>query len=194
MSLPTEVGLVWIDLAQTLGQPIGDENWEIFFKRSLNGGTTWQDLRRLTTEAGYSYTPTLAWGDRLLGLWANRPVSGAPWQLRARVSTHKGWIWGRTVTVPTGTASAWQPTLVWDPARNRFYVVWTDYNSAVPDLRLSSSTNGTDWTRPVPVVTNPTGAIRRKPHMAFGDGRRYVAWEEQEVASGNWSVQTFELD
>ncbi|MBI3988401.1 MAG: sulfatase-like hydrolase/transferase [candidate division NC10 bacterium] len=80
MSLPRELGLIWIDLAQTPGQSTGNTNWEIFFKRTLNSGTTWQDLRRLTNEAGYSYNPVLAWSGKLLALWANRDVSVAPWK------------------------------------------------------------------------------------------------------------------
>jgi hypothetical protein len=194
MSLPTELGVVWIDLAQTPAQPSGNANWEIFFKRSLNSGTTWQDLRRLTREAGYSYNPMLAWGSRLLALWANRDASGAPWRLLARISRDKGRTWGSQVTLPTGATSAWQPTLVWDVDNEKFYVVWTDYSSSVPNLRVSSSKNGTSWTQPVALADTPHRGIRRKAHLTFGEGRKYLAWEEQDSATGNWRVHTVGLD
>lgn len=194
LSAPWEIGLTRIYLAQTPNQPDGNNNWEIGFKRSLNNGTMWQSLQRLTNEAGYSYMPALVYGGKLLTVWANRDISGTPWQLLVRVSGDKGLTWGSPVTIPTGTASAWQPTLVWDAFKKQFCLVWTDYNASVPNLRFSTSTDGTNWTLPVGISANSNGGTQRKPLMAYGGGRKYLVWEEQDVATGDWSIQAIELN
>ena len=196
LSQPKEVGLTWIDMAQTPDQPAGNDNWEIFFKRSLNSGVTWRDFRRVTNDGGYSYTPLLAYGSKLLVVWANRDISGDSWKLLARISNDKGTTWGNSFPMSTGTGSAWQPALVYDTGAKTFYLVFVDSNAPrASDLRLSTSKNGTSWTSPVEATTVPSnGAIRRKPSIAFRDGHKYLAWEEEEPSTGNWKVQVLPLD
>ena len=49
------VHVIWNDL--TPG------NFEIYYKKSLNGGTTWSGIARLTWNSGSSYSPDIAIDD-----------------------------------------------------------------------------------------------------------------------------------
>lgn len=193
MEGPKEASMVWIDLAPTPNKS-NYYNWEVFFMRTMNSGTTWKDLNRLTNDAGYSYLPMLAWGGRkLITVWANREPSGTPWKLCVRSSTNKGWSWGSVLTIPLGSSSAWQPAIVWNSARSEFFMSWTDYASGVPDLRSSTSKNGVNWSMPVTINSQSTNIFRCKPHVTSGDGLLYLVWEEQVPGAGDWVIGTASL-
>lgn len=198
MSSPLELGLTWMELAQTPGQSKGPRNYEIFFKRTEDGGETWIDLVRLTEDASYSYTPGVAWGNgKLVVVWASRDVSGTPWQLQCRVSNDKGKTWGSTQTLtpfaPSG--SAWQPTLVWDGTKSKFNLIWTESNLGTTDLYRSTSPDGITWSTPFPAAAPlPAGAIRQKPYVTYGDGKMWLVWEELDPTTRDWMVQSTELN
>lgn len=188
MEGPKEASMVWIDMAQTPNKPTY-YNWEVFFMRTMNSGTTWKDLNRLTNDASYSYMPTLAWGgNKLITVWANRDVAGTPWKLRVRTSTNKGLSWGSALTIPTGASSAWQPAMVWNAARSEFFIAWIDYASGIPDLRSSTCKDGQNWTLPITINSQPNNVFRYKPHVASGDGLLYLVWEELVPGSGEWVI------
>ena len=157
--------------------------------RTMNSGTTWKDLNRLTNDTSYSYMPTLAWGgNKLITVWANRDVAGTPWKLRVRTSTNKGLSWGSALTIPTGASSAWQPAMVWNAARSEFFIAWIDYASGIPDLRSSTCKDGQNWTLPITINSQPNNVFRYKPHVASGDGLLYLVWEELVPGSGEWVI------
>jgi hypothetical protein len=165
-------------------------NWEIFFKRTLNGGKTWKNLRRLTYDAGYSDNPKLAWnGNKLLTIWADRDTSGAPWEMQTRSSSNKGRTWGTTTTISTG-ASAWKPAVVWDATNQKFFLVYNDYQTGFPDLMFSTSADGRNWIPPDVIMENPTNAYRRDPQVGYTAGSVYVVWEELNPVTGDWVIET----
>ena len=190
LSTPYEAAMVWTDMAKTPGET-NFYNWEVFFKRTMNGGRTWKDLERLTYNADYSYTPRLAWsGENLITVWTARDVSGAPWELRVRSSKDKGKIWGYPETITTGS-SAWEPGVVWNAAREEFSLIWIDYESGLPDLRASKSKDGLTWEPPEDVIANPNNAFRRNPQLGYTtDGTLHIVWEELDASTGDWVIQT----
>jgi hypothetical protein len=196
MSQPKEIIAVWSDLAEV--QPgSGQYNWEIFSKRSLNGANSWESssFKRLTSETGYSYMPRVAWSDRVLAVWVNRDLSDNIWKLQTRISTTKGANWGNVITIPKGAnTSVWQPALVWDSVKTKFYLISANFNisAGVLDLTSNTSPDGQSWTDPSSITAPPVG-IRSKPNIAFGNGQKYIVWEEQN-SDGSWSIQTFNLN
>lgn len=185
---PVQLAMTWIEMAGTPGE-VDSYNWEIFFKRTMNGGRTWKDLERLTYDAGYSDGPKLAWsGENLITVWADRDVSGAPWELHVRSSQNMGQTWGEAQTITTGH-SAWEPAAVWNPDKKEFSLVWIDYESGLPDLRASKSKNGHTWEEPEDVMDNPNNAFRRNPQIGYTDGSLYVVWEELNSSTGDWVIE-----
>jgi len=193
LSKPNEVAIAWIEMALTPGET-SSYNWEIFFKRSVNGAKTWNNLNRLTYHAGYSDRPKLACsGENLITVWADRDVSGAPWKLYVRSSEDKGKKWGQTENITTGP-SAWEPSVVWNAGRDEFYLVWTDYESDLPDLKASRSNNGLIWGAIEDVIDNPGGALRRNPQVGCTtDGSLHMVWEELDSSTGDWEIKTTTL-
>ncbi len=194
LSKPYEIAVTWIDMALTPGSA-SSRNWEIFFKRSLNGGTTWKNLNRLTYDAGYSDRPKLAWsGEDLMTIWADRDRSGAPWELQYRISQNKGKNWGAVRTIPTGT-SACEPAVIWNPTKGKFFVIWTDYQLGFPDLRISTSKNGEGWTPPTEIANNSNNAFRRNPQVGCTeDGSLHIVWEELDPITRDWVIGTATLN
>ncbi|MDR4507562.1 MAG: sulfatase-like hydrolase/transferase [Candidatus Brocadiaceae bacterium] len=190
LSGPKEASLVWMDLVPTRNVA-NAKNWEILFKRTMNGGTTWKNLARLTNDSGYSYTPMLAWsGSKLIAVWTDRDVNGSAWALQVRASGNKGRTWGNKVTIPTGTSSAWQPAVVWNQTKNEFFLVWIDLGSGSPDILSSVSDDGVNWALPTTISSSLPDTFRRNPHIAYGDGLLYVVWEELEPGTGDWLIKT----
>ena len=160
----------------------------------MNGGKTWKNLNRLTYHAGYSDRPKLAWsGENLIIVWADRDVSGAPWKLYVRSSQDVGKTWGNTESIMMGPP-AWEPAVVWNAAREEFYLVWTDYESDLPDLKASKSKNGLIWGATEDVMDNPSGALRRNPQVCCTtDGSLHMVWEELDSSTGDWEIKTTTL-
>jgi hypothetical protein len=181
--------MTWVEMAATPGEA-NSYNYEVFFKRTLNGGKTWRDLERLTYDAGYSDGPKLAWsGENLIAVWADRDVSGAPWELHVRSSKNKGNTWGEAGAITTGS-SAWKPAMVWNSLGGEFFLVWTDYESGLPDLRMSTSADGENWTPPGVLSPNANNTFRHNPQVGYTEGKLYVVWEELDSSTGEWVIET----
>jgi hypothetical protein len=188
-----EAGLVWIDMVQKSGM-WNHYSWDVFFMRTMDGGTSWKNYQRLSYDTGHTMMPQIAWnGSRLVTAWTMRESSGTPWKMQVRTSSNKGRSWTWTQDVAVGS-SAWQPAVVWNPAAGKFTLVWTDYGTALPDIAVSTSSNGTSWVASDPVADNPEARLRSKPCAAYADGQVYVFWEELDPGTNDWLIQSASID
>ena len=125
-------------------------NYEIYYKRSTNGGITWSAVRRLTWTSGNSLYPAVAidsadgvhvvWNDGTPGedeVYYKRSTNGGTtW------STAKRLTWSRTTwDIQMGN----QPTIAADSG-NGIYVAWDSYESGNYEIYFKRSTDkGQTW-------------------------------------------------
>jgi hypothetical protein len=119
-------------------------NWEIYHKKSTNGGTTWT-TKRLTYNTGISNYPVIAvdsnnhihvaWDD-------NSPGSDEIFHKR---STDGGATWTtKRLTYNSGNSNS--PDIAVD-SNNHIHVVWYDWTPGITEIYYKKSTNGgTTWT------------------------------------------------
>lgn len=107
--------IIWADL--------NPGSWEIYYKKSTDGGTTW-DMKRLTYNSGYSVNPAIAvdsnnyihvvWEDLSPGdreIFYKRSTNGGTSWITRRLS----WISGKSM----------EPTIAVDSIHN-IHVAWHD--------------------------------------------------------------------
>ena len=98
---------------------------EVYYKRSTDGGATWETSRRLTWTAGNSNEPEIAadpsgnlhvvWGDNL---------PGNP-EVYYKKSPDGGSSWGPTQRLTWSSGDSWHPKIAADSSGN-LHVVWDD--------------------------------------------------------------------
>jgi len=119
-------------------------NWEIFHKKSTNGGTTWTS-KRLTFNPGDTYSADIAINssNHLHVVWDN-DTSGN-WEIYPRLSTDGGATWtSKRLTYNSGSSA--HPAIAIDSSDN-LHVVWDDSTPGTGEIYHKKSTDGgATWT------------------------------------------------
>jgi len=207
-----------------------DGNWEIYYKRSIDGGTNWGIDTRLTNNPNNSQSPSIAvsgtdvhcvWWDNRDGnaeIYYKRSIDGGTnWQGDTRLTSEPS-----TSDQPCITVSGMNVHIVWDDLRgggnNLYYkrsldggTTWgTDTqlatNSFYPSVTVSgtyvhvaryspagppidiyyrrSLDNGTSWEPEIPLTSDPNSSVF--PSIAVSGSMVHVVWEDNR--DGNWEI------
>jgi hypothetical protein len=157
-------------------------NWEIFYKRSMNNGTTWGKKRRLTNNAGGSYSPVIAAsGKNVHVMWEDdRPGNTAIYYRR---STNNGISWGKKMRLTKTTRYIYSPSLAL--SANSIHVVWYDDTPGNDEIYYRRSTdNGTTWGKTRRLTRNTGDSWN--PDIAVSGDNVSVVW--QDNISGDWEI------
>ena len=157
-------------------------NWEIYFRKSIDNGATWQNAERLTNNAGSSYCPEIAirnanvyvaWYDYTPGnaeiYFCKSADGGATWQTAKRLTNNSG-----NSSFPRIAASG-----------SNVYVVWRDDTPGNEEIYFRKSTDcGVTW-QASKRLTNNVGDSSR-PAIAVRGANIYVAWND--YTPGNFEI------
>jgi len=152
-------------------------NYEIYYKRSTDGGTTWGGAQKLTWNSGISAAPAVAvdssgavhvvWSDDTPGNYAvyyrKSPDGGTTWSAPRRLTWSSG-------------ESSW-PAMAVDSS-DSIHIVWSDYTSGVSEIYYKRSTDdGLTW-GPAKRLTWTSGSSGA-PALAPGSANAvHVVWED----------------
>jgi hypothetical protein len=132
------IHIVWMD--NTPG------NYEIYYKKSTDGGSTWS-TNRLTWNSGHSEDPDIYTdsNDNIYVVWDDESVGN--YQIYCKKSTDGGATWS-TNRLTWSFGDSWEPTIAIDSSNN-IHVVWRDFYLMTPeddDIYYKKSTDGgTSW-------------------------------------------------
>jgi hypothetical protein len=161
------VHVVWTD--STPG------NWEIYYRKSADGGATWSAAKRITWTAGQSFNPAVAvdpsgflhvvwWGDQ-----------AGNWEIYYKKSTTGGTTWSAGLRLCWSLGASYSPDIAVDSS-GYIQVVWQDDTPGFPDIFHKKSQNaGSNWT----TLKNlsQTSSYSTDPAIAAGaSGRVHVVW------------------
>jgi hypothetical protein len=101
--------------------------YEIYYRKSTNGGTTWSTLKRLTWNLGNSYMPEIAVdsSDKLHVVWYDW-TPGYP-EIYYKNSTDGGSTWS-TKRITWNSGNSENPAIAVDSSDN-LHVIWKDHTA-----------------------------------------------------------------
>jgi hypothetical protein len=164
---------------------IADDNWEIYYNRSTDGGLTWATPSRLTNNQFDAWQPALAAaGGSVHLVWADD--RGGDFQVLYKRSSDGGLNWSLfpvTLTTSSPDGGAWHPAMVAMP--DRLILAWEDYRDGNGEIYARSSADGgLTWTAEGRMTTN--AAFSALPRLAADNAGTYLVWQDNR--DGNWEV------
>ena len=160
-------------------------NYEIYYKRSTDGGTSWSSNRRLTWTSDSSFYPDIA-VDSSGGVhvvWCDYTPGNA--EIYYRGSTDGGTSWLPSQRLTWTTATSQFPAIAVDGV-DRIHVVWGDYAPGQPDIYYRRSvTGGATWT-PTQKLTWTSSFSSYSAIACSPAGHLHVVWSDD--SSGNLEI------
>ena len=171
----SNIYVAWSDIAPA--------NYEIYFRKSADGGTTWQSTERLTNNSGSSDNPALVVsGSNVYIVWKDNtgreheavyfrksPNGGATWQSERRFEEDSG-----TSLHPTIAAGG-----------SNVYVAWHHYVTENSEIYYTKSSNrGATWQN-IQRLTKNSGASGAA-ELAVSGSNIYVTWFDD--TPGNYEI------
>jgi len=149
-----------------------DGNWEIYYKRSSDGGISWGSDIRLTNNNAYSESPAIAGSGQVVYItWSdNRNNSYGIYYKR---STDGGVSWGADTRLTNQSSGSYHPTIAL--SGNDVHIVWYDYRSGNPELFYKHSTNGSNsWSADIQITSSP--AYANESNVSVSGQNVHVVW------------------
>ena len=155
---------------------------EIYYKRSGDGGITWEPDVCLTVDPGYSGSPSIAvTGSNVHIVWED-DRDGDFGAIYYKRSTDGGSTWGSDTPLTTSANDFWDKSIaVVDSA---VHVVFCDSYSILEVYYRRSTDNGITWEE-IKKLTTATG-ISRYASIAAGDSLVHIVWEDSR--DGNFEI------
>jgi hypothetical protein len=159
-----------------------DGNPEIYYKRSTDGGISWEADTRLTNTNAQSNVPSIALsGSDVHVVWRDSQDGNA--EIYHKHSTDNGTSWGMDTRLSNNTSASDFPSV--SVSGSDVHVVWRDFRNNDDEIYYKHSTdNGTSWgleTR----LTNSSG-LSEEPSVSTSGSFVHVAWYDNR--NGNVEI------
>ncbi len=158
-------------------------NFEIYYKRSQDGGNTWEPDVRLTDDIEYSWYPSIALtNSNVHVIW--RESRAGNWEVFYKRSTDQGTTWNADTNLSNAAGSSETPCIV--NAGSMLHIVWFDNRDggAYEIYYKRSIDEGITWEPDVRLTNNPE--VSFGPCAAVLGSSIHVAW--QEYHDGSWEI------
>jgi hypothetical protein len=170
------IHLVWDDT--TLG-------YDIYYKKSTDGGATWTPNQRLTRTSGYSGYPAIAddLSDNLHLVWSDS--TSGNYEVYYRKSTNGGATWITSQRL-TWTSSASLKPIIASASSDNIHLVWADLPNWVGEIYYKKSTDGgASWAAGQRLTWNSGGSYSPRIAVDSSDNL-HVVW--QDYTPGNYEI------
>jgi hypothetical protein len=152
-----------------------DGNYEIYYKRSDDGGATWGADTRLTDDPNWSYIPSVAVsGSEVHVVWEDDRTQDA--EVYHKCSTDGGTTWGPDVLVTTAAGPQGMPSVA--VVGGYVHVVWSDFTlMGNTEIYYGRSTDGgTTWGTPFQISI--AGGFSTSPSIAAHESDVHIVWQD----------------
>jgi hypothetical protein len=162
------VHVVWYDFR--------DANFEIYYKRSTDGGTSWGADTWLTTNSAESSSPSVtASGSVVHVVWQDRR-DGSGGEIYYKRSTDGGVIWEADTRLTNNSRFKGFPSMA--VSDSVVYVVWRDLrDTGGGEIYYKRSTDGgVSWEADIRLTNN--SALKGLPSVAVSGSVVHVVWHD----------------
>jgi len=145
---------------------------EIFFRKSLDGGATWQSAKRITNNAAGSVCPKLAVdGSKVYLVWYGSATGNI--EIYFAKSLDGGATWKAAKRLTDNEGKSYVPDIA--VAGANIYVVWYDDTPGNNEIYFKRSTDGGEtWEGAKRLTSNPGAS--QAPAIAANGSKVYVVW------------------
>lgn len=152
-------------------------NREIYYRRSTDGGTSWDDEQRLTNDTANSHLPSISISGSYVHLvWTSRDDSKMAYEVHYKHSTDGGTTWGPETWLSSDYYIASGQSIA--SAGPNVLVVWSDSRTGNSEIYARRSTDGgLNWGEDEQ-LTNALGASEL-PSVSMSGSSIYVVWRDQ---------------
>jgi hypothetical protein len=122
-----------------------DGNWEIYYKRSTDGGLSWGADTRLTNNTANSKSPSVALSGSVVHVVWEENRDGN-YEIYFKRSTDAGVSWGTDTRLTNNTADSWYPSVAL--SGSVVHVVWSDNRDGNYNIEIyykRSTDAGVSW-------------------------------------------------
>lgn len=160
--------VVWSDFR-------GSSNEKVYFKRSTDGGASWESDVQLTTTPSSSVYPVIAaFGTTIHVVWQDHRVGGAKIYYKRSVNYGASWEPDVQLSFGTNSFSEYPSIAITGPV---VHVVWQDDRDGNKEIYYKRSTNdGVSWEQEMR-ITNSSGSSLHPSIYAPG-AYVHVAWSD----------------
>jgi len=157
-------------------------NFEVFYTKSTDGGSTWRPRQRLTWNSGSSHVPTIAFGplSHVHVSWGD--FTPGNFEVYYKRSTNGGstWLPSQRLTWNSGY-SIW-PAIGADSSGN-VHVIWADETPGTREINYKSSTNGGSTWGPIQKFTEYGGSSGPPDIAVDTSGNVYIVWDDNPAGN-----------
>jgi len=157
-------------------------NYEIYFRKSIDGGETWQAAHRLTSNSGASTYPAIAAnGEKIYVVWVDN-TSGNN-DIFFRKSTDGGATWNAAKQLTTSASDSHHPRIALNGSN--IYATWCDDVTGNYEIYFRRSLDsGASW-QTSKNITNNAGSSG-SPDIAVRGDSVFLAWDDTDP--GNYEI------
>jgi subtilisin-like proprotein convertase family protein len=184
------VHVVWSDFR--------DGNYEIYYKRSTDGGSSWgTDIRQTNNSAGSGQPLVSATGPVILIVWSDQRDGNA--EIYCKRSVDTGATWGVDLRLTNSALNSFSPSVA--ISGSIVHLVWTDYRHVFSEIYYKRSNDtGATWGSDTRLTFDSTthseypsvSASGQNAHIVWSDERNGINGEiyyKRSTDSGiNWDI------
>jgi len=159
-----------------------DGNWEIYYKRSNDGGNTWSSDLRLTSNPYNSLYPSIyGFSSNIYIVWVDDRDGN--YEIYYKKSNDGGNTWGNDLRLTNNPQESFYPCIF--VSGLNVHVTWTDSRDGNKEIYYKNSIDGGNtWGQDIRLTDNPNTS---QNSFLFASGTKvHIIWTDNR--DGNWEI------
>ena len=169
-------------VVHVLWQDQRDGNYEIYYKRSTDGGASWEQDIRLPNNPEFSvFSSVSVSGSAVNAAWADQRNGNL--EIYYKLSTDGGVSWGTDTRLTNNSAFSQNPSI--SVSGSIVHVVWHDGRDGLPEIYDKRSTDGgISWGADTRLTSDP--AYSTYASVSVSNSIVHVVWNDDR--DGNYEI------
>jgi hypothetical protein len=159
-----------------------DGNFEIYYKRSTDGGVSWGADTRLTNNSADSYNPSVSVSGQVVHVvWYDERDGN--WEIYYKRSTDAGVSWGADTRLTNNSANSYYPSV--SVSGQVVHVLWSDNRDGNYEIYYRRSKDGGEsWETDTRLTNNSANSYY--PSVSVSGQVVHVVWHDNR--DGNYEI------